>query len=72
MLQVVVILSLSIWVSACSSTGSINKKPDGALTLPMDAQNVDKEDTPATLLEKFYYNLNQIEDGNLRFQLIRE
>lgn len=66
------ILNLLIWVSGCSNTGSIIKKPDGALTLPMDKMSVDKDDTPATLLEKFYYNQNQIEDGNLRFQLIRE
>lgn len=66
------ILSSVIWVSGCTNTGGVVKKPDGALTLPMDKQELDESDTPRTLLEKFYFNLNQIEDGNLRFQLIRE
>jgi len=50
----------------------MDKKPDGALTLPMEKQELEAADTPRSLLEKFYFNLNQIEDGNLRFQLIRE
>lgn len=72
MLQGVVLLNLLIWVSACSSTGGSVGKPDSALTLPMDYQNVNKEDTPATLLEKFYYNLKELLDGNFRLKQIRE
>lgn len=65
------ILSSLIWVSACSSTGS-NKKPDGALTLPMEKEVRNESDTIRTLLEKFELNLKQIDDGNLRFKKIRE
>ena len=72
MLQAALILNLLIWVSGCTNTGGIVKKPDGALTLPMNKADLNKADTTRTLLEKFYFNLNQIEDGNLRFQLIRE
>lgn len=64
-------LSSLTWVSGCSSTGS-NKKPDGALTLPMDKKERDENDTARTLLKKFEFNLNQIKDGNLRFEKIRE
>lgn len=64
-------LSSLTWVSGCSSTGS-NKKPDGALTLPMGKKERNELDTARTLLKKFEFNLNQIDDGNLRFKKIRE
>ena len=64
-------LSSLTWVSGCSSTGS-NKKPDGALTLPMEKEERDESDTARTLLKKFEFNLKQIKDGNLRFKKIRE
>lgn len=65
------ILNLLIWVSACSSTGS-NKKPDGALTLPMDFQERTEADTPRTLLKKFEFNFKELVDGNIRFKSIRD
>lgn len=64
-------LNSLIWVSGCSNTGS-NKKPDGALTLPMDSQERDEDDTSRTLLKKFEFNLKELKDGNLRFEKIRE
>ena len=64
-------LSSLTWVSGCSSTGS-NKKPDGALTLPMEKEDRDESDTARTLLKKFEFNLKQIKDGNLRFKKIRD
>ncbi len=70
-LRVVLILNFLIWVSGCSTSTAI-KKPDGALTLPMEKEVLAEDDTTRTLLEKFYFNLNQLEDGNLRFELIRE
>ena len=63
-------LSLLTWVSGCSSSGG-NKKPDGALTLPMDKMVRDATDTPRTLLEKFIFNLKELDDGNKRFEKIR-
>lgn len=47
-------------------------KPDGALTLPMEYQERTEDDTVRTLLDKFEFNLFQIQDGNLRFEKIRE
>lgn len=64
-------LNTLIWVSGCSSIGS-NKKPDGALTLPMEFDARDESDTPRTLLKKFEFNLKSINEGNLRFKKIRE
>ena len=65
------VLMLPILASGCSSTGNVVGKPDGALTLPMDTFRRTPEDTPRTCLIKLYQCNNQIEDGNLRFQLIR-
>jgi len=64
-------LNSLIWVAGCSSTGR-NKKPDGALTLPMESEIRDELDTPRTLLKKFEFNLKSIKEGNLRFKKIRE
>ena len=65
-------LSLLIWVSGCSSTGSTNKKPDGAKTTPMEIEERDKDDTPRSLIIKFDFNIFQMKDGNNRFKSIRE
>ena len=65
-------LSTLIWVSACSSTGDINRKPDGALTLPMDYEERTEADTPRSLLRKFEFNIKELLDGNFRFKKIRE
>lgn len=66
------ILSLLIWVSGCSSTGDSSRKPDGALTLPMDFEERTQADTPRSLLRKFEFNLKELFDGNFRFEKIRE
>ena len=65
-------LSLLIWVLGCSSTGSTNKKPDGAKTVPMEIEKRDEDDTIRSLLKKFDFNIFQMEDGNNRFKSIRE
>lgn len=72
MLQAVLILSLLLWVSGCSSTGGVNCKPDSALTLPMETYERDADDTPRSCVVKLLRSNNQIKDGNLRFQVIRE
>jgi len=64
-------LNLLIWVSACSPN-VIRVKPDGALTVPMEKQERDETDTVRTLLEKFELNSQAIDEGNKRFQKIRE
>lgn len=64
-------LNLLIWVSGCSSTGS-NKKPDGALTLPMELFERTEDDTPRTAVKKLLQCNGQIKDGNLRFKKIRD
>ena len=65
------ILSLPIWVSACTPD-PIRIKPNGALTLPMDKEVRDASDTPRTLLIKFEKNNQAIDEGNKRFKLIRD
>ena len=64
-------LNSLIWVSGCSSTGS-NKKPDGALTLPMDLFERTEDDPPRTCVAKLLQCNTEIKDGNLRFKKIRE
>ena len=65
-------LNLLIWVSGCSTTGSTNKKPDGAKTVPMEIEEREADDTPRTLLKKFNFNIFQMKDGNNRLKSIRE
>ena len=64
------ILNLPIWVSGCQSK-PIRIKPDGALTLPIEKQIRDANDTPRTLLIKFEKNNKAIDDANKRLELIR-
>lgn len=65
-------LSTLTWVSGCSSTGSGVDKPDSALTLPMQYEERDADDTPRSLLKKFEFNLKELLDGNRRFEDIRD
>lgn len=69
---VVLMLSSLIWVSGCSSTGSVSRKPDGALTLPMELFERTSDDTPRTCVVKLLQCNTEVKDGNFRFKKIRE